>query len=508
MRRHIHRLSGILAASVVATTSLTAQRQPVRTSSGLVEGEVLESGIAAYRGIPYAAPPIGPLRWTAPQPAATWSGVRKSVDFGARCMQGRVFPDMVFRDHGPNEDCLTLNVWTPPTATLANAPVMVWIYGGGFAAGSSSEPRQDGENLAKKGVVVVSMNYRLNIFGFLVHEELSRESGRNSSGNYGLMDQVAALRWVRENIAGFGGDPANVTIFGESAGSFSVSALMASPKARGLFHRAIGESGAFMAGSALALKTLTESEAADRRFADSLGTPTLAALRAMPAEKLIQGAMKAGGVRFWPNVDGDVLTEQVVSTFAAGRQAHVPLLAGWNGREGGANGKPTAASFAADARKQFGEKADELLKLYPASNDDEALASQVDLSGDRFIALSTWLWIESHLATGNSPVYRYRFDQAPPPGDRGAYHSAEIEFVFQALASKPLAWRDVDRSVSDLMSSYWVNFAKTGNPNGAGLPPWPAFRPDGQVMRFFNGAAAVPEEHRARYDFLQRAIMP
>jgi para-nitrobenzyl esterase len=428
-------------------------------------------------------------------------------------MQGNIYNDMTFRDKGPSEDCLYLNVWTPATSAKVRLPVMVWIYGGGFAAGAASEPRQDGGNLARKGVVVVSMNYRLNVFGFFAHAELAKESGHDSAGNYGLLDQLAALQWVHKNIAGFGGDPAQVTIFGESAGSFSVSAQMASPLAQGLFQRAIGESGAFF-GAVLNLKPLAQSEEADAKFAESIGAHSLADLRALPAAELLAAAAKQNGIRFAPNIDGYFLPRSVREIYADGKQSHVPLLAGWNHDESGYGGifgkdQPTAANFVAYARKHFGDGADEFLKLYPAENDDQAKRSAQDLGGDQFIAFSTWKWLEMQGVTGNSARYRYEFDDAPPGGDgpsRGAYHSAEIEFVFGALASENLPWRPEDKALSDLMSTYWSNFAKNGDPNGPGLPPWPAYNSQASypVMHLDASSHAAPDDHRARYEFLDK----
>jgi para-nitrobenzyl esterase len=500
--------------------SVAAAADHVKIQSGELEGvKEAESTVCAFKGIPYAAPPVGPLRWKAPKPAPGWAGVRKADEFGARCMQGNPFGDMTFRDKGINEDCLYLNVWTPAKSAKARRPVMVWIYGGGFAAGASSEPRQDGGNLAKKGVVVVSFNYRLGVFGFLSHPDLTKESDRNASGNYGLLDQVAALEWVQKNIAAFGGDPHKVTIFGESAGSFSVSALMVSPLAQGLFQRAIGESGAYTGNSALLAKPRAETEEAGRKFAESLGAKTIEELRAEPSEEIHQAAAKAGAFRFAPNIDGYFLPEDVAAIYAKGRQSHVPLLAGWNADEASfqiafAKEKPTAASFAKQAETQFGTRAEALLKLYPAATDEEALRSAKDLAGDRFIAFATWKWLELHRDTANSPVFRYEFDQVPPPAadakpgspatQLGAYHSAEIEFVFEMLDSKKLSWRPEDRKLSGLMSSYWANFAKTGNPNGPGLPKWPAYdTKDGwQVMHLSASPQAEPDAHRNRYLFL------
>jgi para-nitrobenzyl esterase len=435
------------------------------------------------------------------------------MEFGAHCMQANVFGDMNFRDKGPSEDCLYLNVWTPAASSKEQLPVMVWIYGGGFAAGATSEPRQDGENLAKKGVVVVSMNYRLNVFGFFTHAELAKESTHDASGNYGLLDQVAALQWVHRNISGFGGDPANVTIFGESAGSFSVSALMASPLSQGLFQRAIGESGAFF-GSSLHLKPLAQAEEADAKFAESIGAHSLVELRAKPAAELLQAAAKQNAVRFAPDIDGYFLPRSVREIFASGQQSHVPLLAGWNRDEGSYRGifgkdEPTAANFIAFAHKHFGDQADEFLKLYPADSDEQSKRSAQDLAGDQFIAYSTWKWLEMQSATGNATLYRYEFDDAPPAlanaESRGAYHSAEIEFVFGMLASKNLPWRTEDKELSDLMSSYWSNFAKTGDPNGTGLPAWPAYNRDHYtVMHLDANSHATPDDHRGRYEFLDK----
>jgi para-nitrobenzyl esterase len=509
----------ILIVSAVVTSGLLAG-SPVHTDAGDVEGTAAtDSSIRTFLGIPYAAPPVGELRWKPPQPAAHWTGVRKAAEFGSRCMQGHIFGDMVFRDQGISEDCLYLNVWTPATSSNAHLPVMVWIYGGGFAAGAASEPRQDGTNLAKKGVVVVSFNYRLGVFGFFSHSELAKESGHRASGNYGLLDQVAALQWVRRNVAQFGGDPHKVTIFGESAGSFSVSALMASPLSKSLFQRAIGESGAFF-GDTLSLKPLARSEEADMKFAESIGAGSLDALRAKPATELLEAALNASKqntVRFAPNIDGYFLPEDAYTIYSKGKQSHLPLLAGWNADEGSYRAifekdAPTAHNLVAHARTLFGDKADDFLKVYSSSTDEEAKRSAQDLAGDQFIGYSTWKWIEIQRATGGSPVFRYRFEQAPPmandanpaSADRGAYHSAEIEFVFGTLDSKHLPWRDEDRKVSDLMSSYWANFAKAGDPNGPGLPEWPPYGPKRgyQVMHLSATPHATPDQHRGRYQFL------
>jgi para-nitrobenzyl esterase len=522
----------ILFATVLGASALPAQPQlrtvEARTANGAVEGVVsADNKVRTFKGIPFAAPPVGALRWKAPRPAASWTGVRKSVDYGPRCMQGRIYNDMVFHDAGPAEDCLYLNLWMPEAAYDGRAPeriklpVMVWIYGGGFQAGSTSEPRQDAGNLSKKGVMVVSFNYRLGVFGYFSHPDLARESGRHASGNYGLLDQVAALQWVHDNIARFGGDPNNVTIFGESAGSFSVSALMASPLARGLFQRAIGESGAFF-GAELALKPHARTEAADAKWAETaFGATSVEKLRALPADQLLQAALKEEQLRFAPNIDGYYLKEPVAATFAAGRQARVPLLAGWNldedsyrkffGREA-----PTVENYATRARARFGDGAAAFLKAYAAGTDAEAKRAAADFEGDDFIAYATWKWLDAHVRTGKAPVYRYRFDQtlplpagAPAGAEATAPHAGEIEFVFNVLSSKRLPWRPEDRQVSNRIASYWTNFAKTGDPNGADLPQWPLYRAsDGyQVMHIAAESHVAPDAQRARYEFYESQIL-
>ena len=515
--------SAIVGALVaVPLTLYSASSAPqVKTHSGTVEGKD-DGKVRSFLGIPYATPPVGNLRWKPPQPVAKWSGVRKATEFGSHCMQGNVYGDMVFHDPGPSEDCLTLNIWVPVRHEGGKLPVMVWIYGGGFVAGSTSEGRQNGSQLAQHGVIVVSMNYRLGVFGFFVHPDLAKESGHNAAGNYGLMDQLAALQWVHENIIAFGGDPANVTIFGESAGSFSVSAQMASPLAKGLFQRAIGESGAAFSRSGLSFDPLSVREEKDVKVvSEKLGVSTLPELRAIPADKLLQAFAppKSPGFDFGPGIDGYFLPEPVPSIFAAGKQNDVALLAGWNHDEGSYEigpQRPTPESMKATAEKDFGEKADEFLKLYPAATPQQALRSAEDYAGDKFIAMATWAWIEAQTKTGKQPVYRYRFDMTPIPSDpsaprMGAYHSAEIEYVFGQLDSKTdVTWRPDDRQLSVIMQKYWSNFAKTGNPNGAGLPNWPMYdSTDGWPVMYLSAQpAAQKDDLRDRYLFLSKEWKP
>lgn len=493
-----------IALTILLSAPLAASVQ-VHTDKGLVEGVLnVKSKIVSFKGIPYAAPPVGELRWKPPRETPAWSGVLKVDHFGPRPMQGPIWDDMIFHDQGPSENCLTLNVWTPAKSTKP-LPVMVWIYGGGFVAGGSSEARQEGEALAKKGVVVVTLNYRLGVFGFLAHPELSKESGQGS-GNYGLMDQVAALQWVKKNIGAFGGDPEQVTLFGESAGSFSVSALIASPKAKGLFLRAIGESGA-MFGTTLNTRPLAQAEADGGKFAESLGAKSLEELRALPAEKLLKAAMKPDPFRFRPDIDGNFLPESPAALYAKGQQSPVSLLAGWNRDEGHFEAffkgdSPTAENYVKRAREIFGDKTDTFLKLYPASNDAQAKRSAQDLAGDQFIAYSTWAWLEAHAATAKASIYRYQFDQTPP-NMPDVYHSLEIEFVFGNLASKNYAWGPEHFKTSQWMMDYWTNFAKTGDPNGPGLPKWPRYTKDGCKVMHLSAAPKVADDtHRDRYLFL------
>ncbi len=495
----------------------------VTTAAGTVQGTTVRDGaIRVFKGIPYAAPPVGELRWQAPRPAMAWQGVRDASRFGPACLQGRIFGDISFEEL--SEDCLTLNIWTPAKGGRDRLPVMVWIHGGGFQAGAGGEPRHDGEAFARQGVVLVTVNYRLGVFGFLAHPELSRESGRNASGNYGMLDQVAALRWVRENIAAFGGDPGNVTIFGESAGSFAVSALMASPLSKGLFHKAIGQSGAFFTtgGGTLSLAPLPASEQQGVKFAEMLGADSLAALRAKTGADLLQAAIKTQPW-FAPNLDGHFLAEDVYKTYVEGRQSRVPLLAGWNADEIRSSvtlrkEKPTAQSFAGDARKRFGDRADALLKVYPATTDAEALESAASLASDLFIGYATWKWIETHRQTASVPVYRYSFDRKIPvaPGetvngiaatsrDIGARHAGEIEYVFGALErSLPkVPWERVDRTLSETMTAYWANFARTGDPNGRGLPKWPRYEAGSRrVLHLDETIRDASDSLRARYEIL------
>ena len=515
------RLLTIVIFISLAAMAHMANAQQVKIGSGIVEGKTSVDGtIQTFLGIPYAAAPVGDLRWREPQPPKPWKGVRPAKEFGARCMQGNIYSDMVFRDPGPSEDCLYLNVWSPAKSPSAKLPVMVWIHGGGFQAGATSEPRQDGQFLARKGVVVVSMNYRLGIFGFFSHPELTKESPHHASGNYGLMDQAAAIQWVKRNISAFGGDPSNITIFGESAGSMSVSGQMASPVTRDLLRHAIGESGAFFENKHS--KSLVETEQLGSQFAQSLGADSLAKLRAMPAQQLLDAVLKQESEKFWPNVDGYFLPESVSSIYAKGEQAHIPLLAGWNRDEGSwrsffGNQAPTQENYIASVKAKYGTGSETILKAFPSNTEEEIKQSAALLSTMDFIAFGTWKWIEGQLATGKAPVYRFQFDQARPaaPDDKDpdagklANHSAEIEYVFGTLKSKALPFTPEDYALSDAMMTYWANFARTGDPNSSGLPNWPQYTAQDKydVMRLKGPVPqASPDDKREQYEEMEKAV--
>ncbi|MCY7359992.1 MAG: carboxylesterase family protein [Rudanella sp.] len=369
----------------------------------MLEGITNSNDIREFRGVPFAAPPVGDLRWREPQPAKNWTGVRKADKFGSRAMQRAIFGDMNFRSEGVSEDCLYLNVWTPAKSAKEKLPVLVYFYGGGYMAGDGSEPRYDGESMARRGVVAITVNYRLGLFGFMVHPELTTESPQKVSGNYGLMDQQAALRWVKQNSAAFGGDPMQVTIAGESAGSTSVSAQMVSPGSKGLFARAIGESGSLL--GILTPTALAEAELTGVSFATSVAATSLVALRAMPAEKLLEATAKPGTLRFSVVIDGAFLTKSPVATVAAVEQAMMPLLAGWNSEENNSRSvldaePPTAENYAKALKKMYGDRAEEAMKLYAGQTDAEITQAATDLAGDRFIGFSTWKWVDMHVKTG------------------------------------------------------------------------------------------------------------
>ena len=460
--------------------------QPVRIATGFIAG--VQSGtVTVYKSIPFAAPPVGELRWRVPQPAPAWNGVRRADTFGPIAMQtGESVPGAPREP--VSEDCLTLNIWTPATSRGEQLPVMVWIPGGGFTQESASMPLYWGDALATRGVIVVTINYRVGLLGFLAHPELSRESGHHSSGNYGVLDQIAALAWIKRNIAAFGGDPERVTIWGQSAGSTSVNLLMASPLARGLFQRAIGQSGAFFAPLAATDGSFLIGAAEEQgvRLAADLGATSLEALRNLDAEQFLKDG-NAGTTH--PIIDGYVVPEEPYATFAAGRQNDVPILIGSNADEGRpmiAGRDVRLATFAEDIGQAFGSKvvgglAEEYLTIYPAATDGEARESRAAFERDLRFGWDTWTWARLQARTGRGKVFHYYFAHVPPypPGspfaDWGAGHWAELRYVFDHLSQEPWAWGDADHALANGMATYVTNFAKSGDPNGDGVAVWPTF---------------------------------
>jgi para-nitrobenzyl esterase len=487
----------------------------VKTEQGKVHGKYINAQqVRAFLGIPYAAPPVGDLRWRPPADPEHWSGVRDATRYGNRCMQGHPFLDMVFQDPGPSEDCLYLNVFAPAKAKPRNKlPVMFWIHGGGYVAGSASEPRHNGDYLPLKGVVLVTINYRLGVFGFFATPGLAKEQN-GAAGNYGLMDMVAALKWVHANIHAFGGDPDNVTIFGESAGSFAVSTLMTATPAQPYFEKAIGESGGAMNLGAAGTPSLDEVEKRDQAWAESLGAKTLAEQRALPAQTVLNAVAKRGAPHFGPVIDGKLLIEPVAASYAAGRQAHIPLLAGWNQDESTTLSEGmTAEKWRKFAQDRFGDRAEEFLQLFPGDTDDEAVQNAIAYGSARFIALGTWEWVQAQRKTGGAPVYRYHFELPAPPSKFHpggiTFHSDDIEYVFGTLDTRPGAvWRPEDLRMSDVMMTYWTNFAKHGNPNGPGAPDWPPSGDDDLVIHLNKLITVGPTSIRAQYEFLRDVLPP
>jgi para-nitrobenzyl esterase len=476
MRKRWRLASMVLAATQFASIAV-AQR--VVTKSGAMSC-VSENGLSVYKGVPFAAPPVGDLRWRPPAPVAPWTGTRKADAFAPACMQtgvsmpGETPPSV-------SEDCLYLNIWTPAKKAQENLPVIVWIYGGGYINGSASMPLYWGDRLVHKGVIVVTIAYRLGPLGFLAHPDLTRESPHHSSGNYGLMDQIAALEWIQRNIAAFGGDPKNVTIAGQSSGAISVSILMASPLAKGLFQRAIGESGGLFEPLQLAPKyLLANAERDGEKYAVSLGATSLQQLRRLPAARLTGNA--DGTVH--PVIEPYVLPVSPYQTFTSGRQNDVPLLIGSNAEEARSLTDVShvkAATFESELERSFGQLLAPLVAAYPHATDEEARQARLDLERDLRFGWDMWAWARLQSGTGQNSVYYYSFRQQPPfpVGSMyegwGASHFAELWYVFDHLDQEPWQWSMDDRKLAEETSSYWVNFARSGNPNGPGLPSWPAF---------------------------------
>ncbi len=475
--RKLWRFASVVIAGIQLANVAMAQR--VATESGAISG-VREDRLSIYKGVPFAAPPVADLRWRPPELVAPWTNTRKADAFAPACMQtGVSMPGET--PPAVSEDCLYLNIWTPAKKVEEQLPVIVWIYGGGYINGSASMPLYWGDLLARKGVIVVTIAYRLGPLGFLAHPELTRESPHHSSGNYGLMDQIAALEWIHRNIGAFGGDPKNVTIAGQSSGAISVSILMASPLAKGLFQRAIGESGGLFEPVQLAPKyLLANAERDGEKYAVSLGATSLQQLRRLPAARLTGNA--EGIVH--PVIDPYVLPVLPYEAFTSGRQNDVPLLIGSNAEEARSLTDVThvkAATFESDLEHSFGQLPAPLVAAYPHATDEEARQSRLDLERDLRFGWDMWTWARLQAGTGENSVYYYSFRQRPPfPVGSvyegwGASHFAELWYVFDHLDQEPWRWSMADRKVAEETSSYWVNFARSGNPNGPGLPLWPAF---------------------------------
>ena len=494
-----HWTRGFGAAALLCALSFGASAQitTARVGGGQIEGAAA-NGIASFKGIPFAAPPVGELRWKGPQPVAAWSGVKKATAYAPACVQDPAMLRFTGAPENVSEDCLYLNVWTAAKSARERLPVMVWIYGGGFAAGATSSATYDGTRLAQKGVVLVSVAYRVGPFGFLAHPELSRESGKGS-GTYGLQDMIAGLAWVKDNIAAFGGDPRNVTIFGESAGGIAVSMLGASPAAKGLFQKAISESGGDFAPPRTGAEggqqtpTLAIAEKSGMNLFEKLGAKSLADARKLSAED-IQKALPPGlGGGFWPTVDGDVLPGDQYVLYSQGKFNDTPVLIGTNSDEGAtfSRGGTTSAAFEKTIHDGYGEGANKILAANPHSTDADAATATKNIMRDSLFAWSTWAWARLQSSKGKGAAYVYYFDHRTPQTPNGAPHAAELGYVFRTLDARGGTPRPEDLAMSELVSSYWVSFAKTGDPNGAGLPKWPAFTEGAQQAMVFDAKSSA-----------------
>lgn len=530
----------ILSGSIADAVENGIYTPPVATRSGFVSGFYnRERSVRIFAGIPYAAAPVGNLRWKPPQPAAPWKGLHICDHFSSCAMQYKIpafFNELMYLRMGTDvfrhsviaanekvsEDCLYLNIWTGAKSGRERRPVIIYIHGGMFDSGSGSINIYDGESMAEKGVVFVTINYRLGIFGFLASPWLSKESATGTSGNYGILDQISAIKWVKNNIANFGGDPDNITIAGESAGSMCVNILQASPLASGLFERAVGESGAVFGSWGInyaPLQTLVQAELSGLNFARSLKKSSVEDLRGIPAVDLQKAS---GKICCWPVIDGYVLPDTVYNIYAAGKQNDVPVLIGYNADEGSLfadtpwpfNTIPEfrrmrAGKFRNMIKQTYGANVDDFLKLYPGNNDSEALISAVKSDTIHSFAWHMHTWAELQNQTGKSKAYYYCFDHTQPGPKAmhklGAYHTSEIAYFYRNLSKTGLSYRSNDKKLSDIMSSYLLNFARTGNPNGEGLPEWENYHDcDDPIMELGDIIGPMKMPYKKQLEFFDR----
>ncbi len=481
----------------------------IKTTNGQVEGYSKEN-LRIFKGIPFAAPPIGEFRWKAPQPVQNWNGIKKCTEFSASPIQNEPKPFMcwteefIAKPEPLSEDCLYLNVWTSTKSITEKHPVFVWIYGGGLSSGSANCDIYDGEEMAKKGVVFISINYRVGVLGFMAHPELSDKSGYNSSGNYGFLDQIAALKWIQQNISAFGGDPSNVTIAGQSAGAFSVNAMIASPLAKGLFHKAILQSGGLL--SRLLSQNLSDSEKQGLKFMEVANCTSISDLRKKSAEELQQLSNKQGFGRFGTTMDGYVLPSNILEHFKNGKHNQIPILTGWVTGDGGLMGEPKTnlEDYKKEIHTRYGNKADEFLSIFPANNDTDVKSMKLKQGMLSFAGLPSHLLV----SYTNKPSFMYQFSHIPPDKPNfpnyGAFHTSEVPYALHTLHTWKREWKQLDKDLENMMTSYWVNFAKTGNPNRAGLPEWKVYdKNQGNIMILGDKVNNQQGLFKREFDFLE-----